>query len=161
MIGLGGNVGTEAVIIERFRGARAALGELGGVMSAPLYRSAPIGPAQAAFLNTAVRVGIPDLPPSALIATILEIERSLGRDRAREARWGPRPIDLDVLTWGTRIVRHPELEVPHPRLAQRRFALAPLVDLLGETAVIPGIGAAGALLQAVRDQQLEQLAEHW
>ena len=68
--------------------------------SAPLYRTAPIGPAQPPFLNTAVRVRWPTRRPAELIATVLEIERMLGRDRRGEARWGPRTIDLDVLVWG-------------------------------------------------------------
>jgi 2-amino-4-hydroxy-6-hydroxymethyldihydropteridine diphosphokinase len=173
VIGLGGNVGGDDAILERFRRAREALGVLGEVRSAPLYRtaaitwpprpgsSAPIGPAQPAFLNTAVRLAALDLTPAELIATVLELERLLGRDRRGEARWGPRPIDLDVLVWGGRVVRTPELEVPHPRLAERRFALAPLAALLGDAYEIPGAGAAGALLARVRDQDVVELAPSW
>jgi 2-amino-4-hydroxy-6-hydroxymethyldihydropteridine diphosphokinase len=161
VIGFGGNVGTQDEILERFRRAREALAVLGDVASAPLYRSAPIGPAQAAFLNTAVRVRISDIQPDELLSTVLEIERLLGRDRRREARWGPRTIDLDVLVWGARTIRTPELDVPHPRLFERRFALAPVVELLGAGAVIPGRGTAGELLEAVADQVVEQIAERW
>jgi 2-amino-4-hydroxy-6-hydroxymethyldihydropteridine diphosphokinase len=90
VIGLGGNVGTAAAIVARFADARAALEALGAVRSAPLYRSAPIGPAQPAFLNTAICVALTDpLPqPGELIATLLELERMLGRTREAEARWG-------------------------------------------------------------------------
>jgi 2-amino-4-hydroxy-6-hydroxymethyldihydropteridine diphosphokinase len=161
VIGLGGNVGGDDAILERFRRAREALGVLGEVRSAPLYRSAAIGPAQPAFLNTAVRLAAPDTTPAELIATVLELERLLGRARRGEARWGPRPIDLDVLVWGGRVVRTPELEVPHPRLAERRFALAPLAALLGDAYEIPGAGAAGALLARVRDQDVVELAPSW
>lgn len=164
VIGLGGNVGTEAEIIERFDRARAALGALGGsapIRSARLYRSAPVGPAQAWFLNTAVRVPLADVQPAELIATLLEIERLLGRRREAEARWGPRPLDLDVLVWGARTVRTPELCVPHPRLAERRFALLPLIDVVGEDFVVPGHGAAGALLRRVADQPCDEVAELW
>jgi 2-amino-4-hydroxy-6-hydroxymethyldihydropteridine diphosphokinase len=160
VIGMGGNVGTQAEIIERFRLAREAIAELGDVRSAPLYLTAPIGPQQPEFLNTAIRVEIADLQPGELIATLLEIERFLGREREREARWGPRPIDLDVLLWGDRTIRTPELEVPHPRLAERRFALQPLADLF-PAAEIPGVGRVAALLERVRDQDLEQLAASW
>src|SRR5690606_40606015 len=128
---------------------------------APLYRTAPIGPAQPAYLNSAVRLRAAELTPAELIATVLELERLLGRDRRGEARWGPRPIDLDVLVWGGRVVRTPELEVPHPRLPDRRFALAPLVALLGPSFEVPGAGAAGALLARVRDQDLVELAPTW
>jgi 2-amino-4-hydroxy-6-hydroxymethyldihydropteridine diphosphokinase len=161
VIGLGGNIGGEAAIVERFRRARDALAELGELRSAPLYRSAPVGPVQPPFLNTAVRLRIAELLPAELIAAVLEIERLLGRDRRGEERWGPRPIDLDVLVWGARVVRSPELEVPHPRLAERRFALAPLVALLGEAFEVPGHGPAGALLARVGTQAVEEIAASW
>lgn len=161
VIGIGGNVGTEAAIVARFGHARAALAALGAVRSAPLYRSAPIGPAQPAFLNTAVHIAYADGLPAELIGTLLEIERVLGRTREREARWGPRPIDLDVLVWGDRIVRTPELDVPHPRLAERKFALAPTVWLLGEDFVVPGLGPAGELLRCVAGQSCDEIAATW
>jgi len=161
VIGLGGNVGTEAELVERFGRAREALGRLGPLRSAPLYRSAAIGPAQAAYLNSAVRVQLADAQPAELVATVLELERLLGRDRRGEVRWGPRVIDLDVLVWGERVIRTPELEVPHPRLAERRFALEPVVALLGETFAVAGMGLASELLARVRGQVVEQLAESW
>jgi 2-amino-4-hydroxy-6-hydroxymethyldihydropteridine diphosphokinase len=55
----------------------------------------------------------------------------------------------------------PELVVPHPRLAERRFALAPLIDLLGEAHVVPGAGPLGELAARVRDQAIERVAETW
>jgi len=161
VIGLGGNVGSEAAILDRFGHARAALAELGRVRSAAVYRSAPIGPVQPAFLNTAVAIALADAQPAELIATLLELERLLGRDRAREVRWGPRTLDLDVLVWGARQLRTPALEVPHPRLAERKFALAPLVELMGDGFVVPGRGAAGALLAQVASQSCDELAASW
>lgn len=152
VVGLGGNVGGEDAIIERFRRARAALAELGPVRSASLYRTAAVGPAQPDFLNTAVDVRISDATPSEIIATVLEIERLLGRDRRSEARWGPRKIDLDVLLWDDLVICTPELEVPHPRLYERRFALQPLADL---------VDVEPARLEAVSDQQLELISERW
>jgi 2-amino-4-hydroxy-6-hydroxymethyldihydropteridine diphosphokinase len=164
VIGLGGNIGTAGEIVERFERARAAVAALtapGGVRSAPLYRSAPLGPAQPAFLNTAVQIALAGAQPGELIATLLEIERRLGRAREVEVRWGPRRIDLDVLVWGQRIVHTPELEVPHPRLAKRKFALAPLVALLGGDFAVPGLTTAGALLQQVAAQDCEEIAATW
>ena len=161
VIGFGGNVGTEAAILERFSHARSALAALGSVRSAPVYRSAPIGPAQPAYLNTAVRIARADAQPSELIATLLELERLLGRNRDREVHWGPRPIDLDVLVWGARQLRTPALEVPHPRLGERKFALAPLVALVGDGFAIPGLGAAGELLVRVAAQSCDELAAAW
>jgi len=160
VIGIGGNIGTDDELVERFRRARMALEALGDVRSAPLYRTAPIGPAQPAFLNTALRAQFADAQPAELLATLLEIERLLGRDRSSEARWGPRPIDLDILLWGSRVIRTPELEVPHPRLAERRFALAPLAELLPD-AEVPGHGSISRLLDRVRDQPLEIVTSTW
>jgi len=175
VIGLGGNVGGDAAIVERFRRAREALAQLGDVRAAPIYRTAWVGPAQgagptasvtrggpvqSAFLNTAVRVRYDDGTPAELIATVLELELLLGRDRRGEARGGPRTIDLDVLAWGTRVVRTPELELPHPRLVERRFALQPLADLFGEDLRIAG-GSLGALLGRVTGQACELFAASW
>jgi 2-amino-4-hydroxy-6-hydroxymethyldihydropteridine diphosphokinase len=161
VIGLGGNVGTLAEILERFDRARAALGALGAVRSARLYRSAPVGPAQPWFLNTAVRLADADAQPAAVLAALLEIERLLGRRRDAEVRWGPRTIDLDVLVWGARILRTPELEVPHPRLAERKFALLPLVDLVGEDFAVPGRGRAGDLARGVANQPCDLVDPVW
>jgi 2-amino-4-hydroxy-6-hydroxymethyldihydropteridine diphosphokinase len=160
VIGLGGNVGGEAAVVERFRRARAALAELGDVRSALLYRTAPIGPVQAAFLNTAVRVRYSDGTPAEIIATVLELERLLGRDRSSEPRNGPRPIHLDVLAWGERAFRSPDLEIPHPRLTERRFALQPLADLFGEDLELAG-STVGALLHRLTAQACEQIAASW
>jgi 2-amino-4-hydroxy-6-hydroxymethyldihydropteridine diphosphokinase len=160
VIGFGGNVGTEEAITERFRRAREALAVLGDVRSAPLYRSAPIGPEQPAFLNTAVSVRISDVRPDELLATVLELERLLGRERPA-ARWGPRAIDLDILLLGERVIAQPDLEVPHPRLAERRFALEPLGELVGGDHVIPGRGRVAELLARVRDQTVELVSQTW
>jgi 2-amino-4-hydroxy-6-hydroxymethyldihydropteridine diphosphokinase len=151
VIGLGGNVGTHEQIVERFRTARDALAQLGRVRSAPLYRTAPIGPAQAAFLNTAVALDAPDMQPAELLAILHEIEAQLGRRRAHEARWGPRTLDLDVLEWDGRRIDTPELRVPHPRLHERRFALEPLVALVG----------GEERLEPVRAQDVELIATTW
>lgn len=162
VIGLGGNLGGEAAIRERFERARQALAQLGDVDSARLYRTAPIGPSQPSYLNTAVRVRVRDASAPELLATVLEIERLLGRDRRRAVRWGPRTIDLDLLLWGARVVATPDLELPHPRIAERRFVLQPLVDLFGEQLVLPGQRASlGELERGVRAQLLEPIAERW
>ena len=157
VIGLGGNVGD---VLETFRRAREALAQLGAVTSAPLYRTAPIGPAQPPYLNSAARVQWEVASAGELIATVLEIERMLGRDRRGEERWGPRTIDLDVLLWGERAERTPQLEVPHPRLHERRFALRPLIALVGEDFVVRG-ETLGAHEARVLDQEIEELSASW
>ena len=162
VVGVGGNIGDEPAIRERFIRAREALGQLGDLRSAGLYRTAAVGPAQAAFLNTAVRVRIADATPDEILHTVLEIERLLGRDRRSESRWGPRTIDLDILVWGTRVIHTPDLDVPHPRIAERRFALRPLIDLFGDDVVLPGASETlGALERRVAMQALDEIAASW
>jgi 2-amino-4-hydroxy-6-hydroxymethyldihydropteridine diphosphokinase len=175
VIGFGGNVGGDDAIIERFVKARAALEEYSPVISAPLYRTAPIGPPQAPFLNTAVALWRLDPDgkgtPDELMEIVLGIERSLGRDRRVEQRWGPRPIDLDILVWGARVVRTPTIELPHPRLKERRFALEPLRAALGlepPIGTLPGIYLLPGtdiklqtLHEQVQDQPLELVANEW
>jgi 2-amino-4-hydroxy-6-hydroxymethyldihydropteridine diphosphokinase len=159
VFGLGGNVGSDEEILGRFGAVALALEAWAKVSRSRVYRTAPIGPAQPAFLNAAIGVR-PDVEPTPeeLAAFVLETERLLGRDRAREARWGPRTIDVDVLLWGDRQLRDP-IEVPHPRLAERRFALRPLADLVGEVLVVPGTGRTiGELLAATADQAVEETA---
>lgn len=84
---------------------------------------------QPPYLNGVVLLDCP-LPPARLLAELLAIERTLGRDRSRETRrWQPRPIDLDLLALGDRVIRGPDLVLPHPRLHERRFVLVPLVAI--------------------------------
>ena len=83
---------------------------------------------QPSFLNGACEVET-ILDPEALLERLHALERSLGRSRASVPHWGPRTIDLDLLLFGDVVIDTPELVVPHPRLAERRFALDPLVEL--------------------------------
>jgi 2-amino-4-hydroxy-6-hydroxymethyldihydropteridine diphosphokinase len=91
-----------------------------------IYETVPLGPAQTDYLNAAVRLST-ELTPRVLLERLLEIEKKLGRER-RE-RWGPRLIDLDLLWIDGIAVHEPGLVVPHPGLADRAFALAPLLDV--------------------------------
>ena len=116
-----------------------------------LRETEPWGPvAQPRFLNGAVALETL-LEPEALLATLLAVERTLGRrrDEATE-RWGPRTIDLDLLLYGDRVLDLPGLTVPHPRLHERRFALEPLAELAPD-ADVPGRGTVAALLAALGD----------
>lgn len=164
-IGLGGNVGGEAAVVARFARVAEALAAWGPVRRSSVFRTAPIGPAQPDFLNAALVVAAdPDPTPRELAATLQELERLSGRDRAREERWGPRPLDLDVLLWDERCdcyeIDGGWLEVPHPRLHLRRFALEPLAELVGEDRVLPGVGRrVGDLLSEARGQVL--IATDW
>jgi 2-amino-4-hydroxy-6-hydroxymethyldihydropteridine diphosphokinase len=159
-LGIGGNVGGEDAVRERFVRAREALAEIGEVRSAPLYRTAPIGPEQPMFLNSAIRLHAPDAQPSELVTILQMIESMLGRDRANEVRWGPRTLDVDVLLWGTRTISTPELVVPHPRMGVRRFVLAPLIELFGEELIV-GNQTLGQLIRAVPQGGVDEIMTSW
>ena len=103
---------------------------------------------QPRFLNGAVEAET-TLSARELLERLLAIERELGRKRTEETRWGPRTIDLDLLLYGDAIVEEPGLVVPHPRLAERRFALEPLAEL-DPGLEIPGIGSVRALLAGLQ-----------
>jgi len=98
---------------------------------------------QPLFLNAAAAVET-DLSPRQLLARLQLIECELGRRRAGP-RFGPRVIDLDLLLYGSLTMSEPEIEIPHPRLHLRRFALEPLAELDPELEV-PGKGSVSALL---------------
>jgi 2-amino-4-hydroxy-6-hydroxymethyldihydropteridine diphosphokinase len=125
-IGLGANLGDRE---QSLRAALVRLGELGRVRASAFRETEPVGVTdQPRFLNAAAELET-DLEPRELLARLLDIERELGRERAAETRWGPRPIDLDLLVYGEETIDEPGLTVPHPRLAERRFALEPLHEL--------------------------------
>ena len=133
LIGLGANLGDRVAAMRLAVASLATLGTIG--RRSRIYSSAPIGgPPQPPYLNAALELTT-DLEPSQLLAATHEIERALGRDRSAEVRWGPRPIDIDLLMAGARgetIVSMPALTLPHPRLHERAFALAGVVEIDGD-----------------------------
>jgi 2-amino-4-hydroxy-6-hydroxymethyldihydropteridine diphosphokinase len=134
-IGLGSNLGDRE---ENLRGALERLNELGRVRVSSFRETEPVGVTdQPRFVNAAAELET-DLSPQDLLARLLEIERDLGRDRARERRWGPRTIDLDLLLYGDQVLDEPGLKVPHPRLDERRFVLEPLHELAPELSLPDG-----------------------
>jgi 2-amino-4-hydroxy-6-hydroxymethyldihydropteridine diphosphokinase len=131
-IGLGSNLGDRLATL---RGAAKGLDKIGTVTHrSRVFAASPIGgPPQPPFLNAAV-ILVTDLDGPSLLAACQRLEAQFGRNRAEEVRWGPRTLDVDVLLAGERgelVVKLPDLEIPHPRLHERGFALAPLVDLEG------------------------------
>jgi len=160
VLGLGGNVGGDEAILARFAAVARALETWSTVRGSRVYRTAALGREQPDFLNAALAVDAPEeLAASELIREVQSLERTLGRDRAAEGRWGPRPLDLDVLLWGVRRFAFrgpPALEVPHPRLAERAFALAPVIDLVGPDLVHPVLGRPlGELRASVANQRVD------
>ncbi len=127
-IGIGSNVGDRAGFCRRAVAALDERPEIKIEAVSGLYETTPVGgPPQRSYVNLVVRA-FTDLDPTSLLAVCKEIERRLGRE-ASDIRWGPRVIDLDILTYADQRVVEPGLEIPHPRLNQRRFALVPLLEV--------------------------------
>ncbi|MEM5947726.1 2-amino-4-hydroxy-6-hydroxymethyldihydropteridine diphosphokinase [Spirochaetia bacterium 38H-sp] len=80
------------------------------------------------FLNLALKIET-TLPPEKLLNTINKIEKKYGRDREKEQRYGPRPLDIDIILYDNIIIDTPHLKIPHPRLYERAFVLIPLLEL--------------------------------
>ena len=135
-LGFGGNLGDP---VAAFAAALRALGAHPGVTALRLssvYRTAPWGKLdQPEFLNMAALVET-SLPARDLLALCLSVEREGGRER-RE-RWGPRTIDIDILSYGSETLDEPGLQIPHPRIAERAFVLAPLAE------IAPGLVIGGS-----------------
>ena len=95
----------------------------------PFYRTKPWGtiPDQPEFVNAVVALET-HLEPDALLARLKALERDAGRSET-SARWGPRVLDLDILTYDDRVVDEPHLQIPHPRMNERAFVLVPLADI--------------------------------
>lgn len=124
-IGLGSNLGNPA---RNLRRAMRALSKLGTITAASrLYASKPWGKTdQPDFCNAVVLLETP-LGPRELLVELKGLERKLGREPGE--RWGPRAIDLDILTYDDLVLDEPDLQIPHPRLSERAFALVPLAEV--------------------------------
>jgi 2-amino-4-hydroxy-6-hydroxymethyldihydropteridine diphosphokinase len=143
-IGLGANLGERDATIRRALELLTETGDVEVEAVSALQETDPVGyEDQPRFLNGAAAVRT-ELSPRDLLDLLQEVERRLGRDRSGP-RFGPRTIDLDILLYGRETIDEPGLRVPHPRLAERRFALEPLVEL-DESLVVPGRGSVRALL---------------
>jgi len=144
-VGFGGNLGDPA---KTLRAAAAELGRRAGDLAAasPVYRSDPVGLTdQPPFLNAVAAIDT-ELDPEALLDVLLAIEAEHGR--VRDVRWGPRTLDLDLISFDDVVHDALRLTLPHPRAHEREFVLRPLADLA------PGIDLRGETVAA----RLERLA---
>jgi 2-amino-4-hydroxy-6-hydroxymethyldihydropteridine diphosphokinase len=141
-LGLGSNLGDR---VAHLRTAVAALPDL--VATSPVYETDPVGGPedQSAFLNLVAELDT-DLDARALLEVCRALEQAAAR--VRDVRWGPRTLDVDVLLIEGATVDEPDLQVPHPRMGERRFVLAPLADLA------PDLVTAAQMRAAVGDVRL-------
>jgi 2-amino-4-hydroxy-6-hydroxymethyldihydropteridine diphosphokinase len=148
-LSLGSNMGDRAGNIAR---AIAGLRERGVrvTQESSLYETEPLEiREQPWFLNCAVAAET-ELPAERLMEVLLEIEREMGRERTVPK--GPRLIDLDILLYGSDIVRERGLEIPHPRMAERKFVLVPLAEIAGEANHPVAMMTIAEMLEATADR---------
>jgi 2-amino-4-hydroxy-6-hydroxymethyldihydropteridine diphosphokinase len=144
LVGLGGNVGDVRATIARAIAELCHGTDIRLLQRSSDYRTPPWGVTdQPPFINACISVAT-RLPPRAVLDRALAVERALGRDRAREERWGPRRIDIDLLAYGDLMIAEPGLELPHPRLMQRAFVLVPLAEIVPDR-IIAGLRIAEAV----------------
>ncbi|NLW97504.1 2-amino-4-hydroxy-6-hydroxymethyldihydropteridine diphosphokinase [Luteimonas wenzhouensis] len=155
-VGLGGNLGEVARTLAAALEALDGLADTRLLRASRLYRTPAWGhAAQPDFLNAAAVVET-SLPARALLDALLAIERRFGRARGDGPRWGPRTLDLDLLLYGESVIDAPGLQVPHPHLHERAFALVPLAEV-APGARIPGHGTVAAALSKLDATGIEAI----
>jgi 2-amino-4-hydroxy-6-hydroxymethyldihydropteridine diphosphokinase len=144
LLAFGGNVGDVRVTLERAVAAFCDGERVRLLARSSDYRTPPWGVEdQPPFVNLCIAVET-SLTPRALLARAQEVERALGRQRAKERRWGPRPVDIDLIAYDDLAVQEADLALPHPRLFERAFVLVPLAEIAPEK-VISGTRVRDAL----------------
>ncbi|HJP66501.1 MAG TPA: 2-amino-4-hydroxy-6-hydroxymethyldihydropteridine diphosphokinase [Actinomycetota bacterium] len=128
-LGLGSNLGDRLATLARAVELLNEHPHIEVTRSSRVYETAPVGPPQPDYLNAVIEIDT-TLSPTELLEAIQQIEQALGR--VREERWGARTLDIDILTFGDGDVSTPDLEIPHPRMHERGFVLAPLLELTAD-----------------------------
>ncbi|MCI0690368.1 2-amino-4-hydroxy-6-hydroxymethyldihydropteridine diphosphokinase [candidate division KSB1 bacterium] len=137
-IALGSNLGDRAAWLRQAQEKLFGAPTVQLVAASTVYETEPVGKIdQPAFLNQVLEVRT-TLAPENLLSRLLQVERELGR--ARNERWGPRNIDLDLLAFGGCILKTGRLTLPHPELHRRRFVLQPWAEIAPEF-IVPGFSA--------------------
>jgi len=153
-IALGANLGNPVATVQAAILALRKLPQTEFIAASSLYRTAPVGlKHQPDFINAVVQL-VAVAPAPTLLQALFEIEARFGRRRS--VKNAPRTLDLDLLLYGDELSDDPQLTLPHPRLHERAFVLAPLAEIAPQL-VIPGRGAVADLLLRCADQQIEKL----
>ena len=152
-LGLGGNVGEVAARLASVTKEIAAMSRRPLALS-PVYRSEPWGGiVQPAFLNQVIEMEI-DIPPLACLHSMQRLEKKYGRDRRKEMRWGPRAMDIDLLSWSGPQIHCGELTMPHLHLSERRFVLQPFADIAPDHVPAGYSQSIRELLELCTDEKL-------
>jgi 2-amino-4-hydroxy-6-hydroxymethyldihydropteridine diphosphokinase len=135
LLGLGGNTGDVRETLDRAVAMLCDDAAVRLIARASDYSTPPWGiEDQPPFVNSCL-LAETTLPPRALLARAQAVERALGRERTGERRWGPRPIDIDILAYNDLVLETPDLTVPHPHLFERAFVLVPLAEIVPERVI--------------------------
>jgi 2-amino-4-hydroxy-6-hydroxymethyldihydropteridine diphosphokinase len=146
VLSLGSNQGDRLALLQDAVDALADTPGLLVLAVSPVYETDPVGgPEQPDYLN-AVVVCESTQSPRTLLERALAVEDAFGR--VRDVRWGPRTLDVDLIAVGELVVDEPDLELPHPRAAERAFVLVPWLDV-DPAAALPGAGSVAVLLEGL------------
>jgi len=130
LIALGGNVGDVRTTFRKAIGDICDMAKASLVARSSDYATPPWGEEQQArFVNACIEIET-SLDPHALLFVLHKVEQKFGRERAKERRWGPRTLDLDLLAYDNVSINKPDLTLPHPRLFERAFVLVPLAEIV-------------------------------
>jgi 2-amino-4-hydroxy-6-hydroxymethyldihydropteridine diphosphokinase len=129
LIALGGNVGDVRATFKKAIANICGMAQAALVARSSDYATPPWGDEdQARFINACIEIDTA-LDPHALLFVLHKVEQKFGRERAKERRWGPRTLDLDMIAYDDVSIDKPELTLPHPRLFERAFVLVPLAEI--------------------------------
>ena len=167
-LSVGSNLGDRLECLRQAVEHLRAMDQVDFLGASALYRTEPWEkrPGQqldddAWFFNCAVEIET-SLDPDALLDRLQDVERRLGRTRGpgtpEDHRYEPRPLDIDILLYGDRVIREPHLIVPHPRLAERAFVMVPLLEIAPDV-VVPGAGRVADLVKAVDASGMAKIAD--
>ena len=157
IIALGGNVGDVRTTFKKAIAEICRVAQAGLLARSSDYSTPPWGDMQQAqFVNACIEIQT-TLDPLSLLSVLLTIERTFGRDRSRERRWGPRTLDLDLIAYDDISMVQPELTLPHPRLFDRAFVLVPLAEIAPDR-LIAGRRVKAALAE-IGSEGIERLPD--
>jgi 2-amino-4-hydroxy-6-hydroxymethyldihydropteridine diphosphokinase len=153
-IALGANLGDPVATVNAAIVALQGLPRTEFIAASSLYRTAPVGlKNQPDFINAVVELIAVSSAPT-LLNSLFAIEERFGRQRS--VKNAPRTLDLDLLLYGDAVTDDPQLTLPHPRLHERAFVLAPLAEIASQL-TIPGRGPVADLLLRCADQRIEKM----
>ena len=157
IIALGGNVGDVRTTFKKAIAEICRVAQAGLLARSSDYSTPPWGDMQQAqFVNACIEIQT-TLAPLSLLSVLLTIERTFGRDRSRERRWGPRTLDLDLIAYDDISMVQPKLTLPHPRLFDRAFVLVPLAEIAPDR-LIAGRRVKAALAE-IGSEGIERLLD--